>query len=68
MHLGTLQKVDLNDVWKHEAVDFTKWLAREENLNLLGETIGIDLELNEAESSVGIFSSTSLPEKAMRHG
>ena len=44
-NLGRLQKVDLREAWSSESIDFTPWLAKEENLALLGETIGIDLEL-----------------------
>ena len=45
MKLGKLEKVkDLRSVWKHEANDFTKWLAKEENLATLGDEIGIDIE------------------------
>jgi hypothetical protein len=39
--LGKLTKVNIRDVWKNEATDFTKWLARQENLSVLGEEIGI---------------------------
>ena len=46
MNLGRLEKItDLREVWKTEAQDFTPWLANEENLALLGETIHMDLEL-----------------------
>lgn len=55
--LGHIDKVRLRDIWPHEAHDFTKWLSEEENLALLGETIGIDLELIETESSVGSFNA-----------
>jgi len=44
MKLGRLKKVDLREVWKTEAQHFTPWLANEENLALLGDTIGLDLE------------------------
>lgn len=55
--LGKMIKIDdLRSVWPHEARNFTKWLAEEENLSLLGDTIGIDLEVEETESSVGGFN------------
>ena len=41
--LGTIEQVDLREVWPHEAQDFTPWLA--ENLDKLGEALGLDLEL-----------------------
>jgi len=56
MNLGTLKKLDLREYWKHEALDFTNWLAKEENLKLLSEEIGIDLSLKETEASVGRYS------------
>ena len=55
-NLGEIRKVDLRDVWPHEAHDFTKWLSKEPNLALLGSEIGIELELIETESSVGSFN------------
>lgn len=55
--LGTIKKIDdLRSVWPHEAHDFSKWLAKEENLTLLSETIGIDIVLEELESAVGGFN------------
>lgn len=55
--LGKMERVALRDVWPNEATDFTKWLAKEENLAMLGEATGIDLELVETESPVGSFSA-----------
>lgn len=55
--LGKIEKVELRDIWPHEALDFTKWLSEEENLDLLSDAIGIELELIETESSVGSFSA-----------
>ena len=56
-NLGNLIRVEnLRQVWSKEAQDFTRWLAREENLKLLGNSIGIELDLEEQESSVGSFS------------
>ena len=57
MKLGKLEKIsDLRSIWKHEAKDFTPWLAKEENLELLSEAVGIDIVLEEQESNVGDFS------------
>ena len=54
--LDQMQRVDLRKVWKHEALDFTRWLSKEANLNMLGAAVGIELELIETESSVGSFN------------
>lgn len=53
--LGSLKEVkDLRSVWPHEALDFTPWLA--ENIDFLGETLGLDITVEETESSVGSFN------------
>lgn len=56
MKLAKLENVALREVWKHEAKDFTTWLALPENLQLLGDAIELDLEPVEQESQVGKFS------------
>ena len=38
---GRLTPVQLRDIWSSEANDFTPWLAREENLSILGEVLGL---------------------------
>lgn len=48
-NLDKLKKVDLRDVWPHEALDFTKWLSEEPNLAMLSSAVGIELELIETE-------------------
>ncbi len=58
--LGRLTRVDLRDIWTSEASDFTPWLAREDNLAILGETLGIDLELEAQEKAVGPFRADIL--------
>ena len=35
--LGRLEKVDLRNIWEKEDTHFTPWLAREENIELLGK-------------------------------
>ena len=47
---------DLRKVWPNEATNFTKWHAEEENLAELGRAVGIDIDLEERESSVGSFN------------
>lgn len=54
--LDELKRVNLRDVWKHEALDFTKWLAEEPNHKMLSDAVGVELELLETESSVGAFN------------
>ena len=55
--LGRMKKVDLREVWADEAGDFTPWLAREENIALLSDTIGMDLEVEETEKRVNSFAA-----------
>lgn len=52
---GRLESVQLRKYWRDEARDFTPWLAREENLTLLAEAIGMNLELVAVEVYVGPF-------------
>ncbi len=59
-NLGKLEIVDLRNQWPTEAQDFTPWLAREENLALLGNTLGVDLELEAVEQNVGAFRADIL--------
>lgn len=55
--LGKIERVeDLRKIWSNEARDFTVWLAKNENLTMLGEAVGIDINLEERESPVGSFS------------
>jgi len=42
-NLARLESVDLRSAWSDEAGDFTPWLATKENLDLLGETIRLQL-------------------------
>ena len=57
INLGQLKEIkDLRRVWPHEALDFTPWLAEEENLNLLSDAVGLEITVDETESSVGDFN------------
>jgi hypothetical protein len=61
--LGKLEKGDLRKVWLHEAIDFTNWLALDENLKLLSDEIGIDIKLVQTEALVGKFIADILAEE-----
>lgn len=57
MKLGKIKYIkDIRSVWHHEARDFSKWLVQDENLEELSAAIGIDIVLEERESSVGSFN------------
>lgn len=56
--LGTLQRVDLRDQWQDEARDFTPWLAG--HIALLGETLGLELEVEAQEKEVGPYNADIL--------
>ena len=58
--LGKLKRIDLREVWADEAGEFTPWLAQEENIKLLGDAIGIELEVEAQEKPVGPFSADIL--------
>ena len=58
--LGRLKKIELREIWTSEAQDFTPWLAREDNLALLGEALDLELELDGQEVSVGPFRADIL--------
>jgi len=52
--VGKLRKVELRDVWEHEAKDFTPWLA--ENAEVLGEVLNLDVEFTQSEQQVGPYA------------
>jgi hypothetical protein len=39
--LSKPERVPLREAWKHEANDFTPWLAEEDNLNTLADALGL---------------------------
>lgn len=52
--LATIERVDLREIWRDEAANFTPWLA--ENISQLGEALSMDLEVETAEAPVGAYS------------
>lgn len=61
--LGKVEQVDLRAIWKHEASDFTNWLAEAENFQALADKIGIDMQVLKTEANVGSFSADILAEE-----
>jgi Domain of unknown function (DUF4268) len=62
--LGRLEAVPLRTAWPDEAQNFTPWLAEDANLALLGEALGLQLELEAVEKAVGPFSADILAKEA----
>lgn len=57
INLSKLEEItDLRTVWAHEAMDFTPWLAKEENISLLADALGLEITVDETESPVGDFN------------
>ena len=56
MKLSRITKVNPREVWKHEALDFTRWLVKEENISVLADELEISLENIVAEASAGRFN------------
>ncbi|MEO6994507.1 MAG: DUF4268 domain-containing protein [Lacunisphaera sp.] len=54
-NIGRLQRVGLREAWPKEDRNFTPWLAKAENMDLLGETIDLRLECVAQEKVVGPF-------------
>ena len=52
--IGKIKRVKLKDVWKHEALDLTRWM--ENNIDVINELLDIELSNVEREKAVGDFS------------
>jgi hypothetical protein len=56
IQLSRIIKVNPREVWKHEALDFTQWLAKEENISILCEELEINLENIKPEAAAGRYN------------
>lgn len=63
-HIGELSPVSLREIWQHEAHDLTPWLA--DRPELLGGVLGLELELEGTEVSVGSYSADLVFDNAER--
>jgi hypothetical protein len=55
VEFGKVEQVALRSVWSGEATHFSPWLAQ--NLELLSDKLGMDLELDTTEGAAGDFSA-----------
>lgn len=67
MKLGKFKQVQLREIWKHEALDFTNWLALDENLELLSEVLETNIVNAQTEVGVGKFAVDILAEDENGH-
>lgn len=51
--IGKIEKVNLREIWRREAADFTKWLAA--NIEYLNEVIDLDITVQTVEGNVGPY-------------
>lgn len=58
--LERLKPITPRQIWPNEAADFTPWLAKPESIGLLGTAIGLELEVENTEVSVGPYSADIL--------
>ena len=55
MQLGRITKMNPRNIWAHEALDFTQWLVREENISVLCQELQINITNVRAEASAGRY-------------
>ena len=53
--IGKLTEVDVRELWSHEQLDFSNWLAKDENLEYLNDIIGLTLTDADKEVYVGSY-------------
>lgn len=56
MKLSKITKVNPREVWKHEAHDFTQWLVKKENIEILADELELSLDNVIAEAAAGRYN------------
>lgn len=54
MEVGRLDYVNIREIWRHEAADFTTWLAT--NIDYINDRLGFTLNVLETEKQIGAFT------------
>jgi len=57
LNLSRITKVNPREIWKHEAIDFTRWLSKEDNISILCEELGIEIENVKPEAAAGPYNA-----------
>jgi len=57
MKLSRLDNVEIRTQWANEEYDFTPWLAKSANIQILADAIGLDLEVEATEVPIGSFKA-----------
>jgi Domain of unknown function (DUF4268) len=60
IELGKFERMPLTQAWPTEDSNFTPWLAGEQTIVLLGEALGMELEVEAVEHWVGAFRADIL--------
>jgi hypothetical protein len=55
VEFGTLKEEEVRKLWKHEQYDFSAWIARDNNIELLNDVLGLTLIEIDREVYVGPF-------------
>ncbi len=66
MKLGRLEEVHVRELWKHEQHDFSAWMVKPENIELINDVLGLTLvDLNQ-EVNVGGYRCDVVASDATR--
>jgi hypothetical protein len=60
MEFGKIESLDIRTYWRNEESEFTPWLAKNAHIQVLGEAIGLDLEVEGTEVPIGSFKADIL--------
>ena len=55
MVFGFLEEINVRDLWKHEQYDFSNWLSKKDNIDYLGDILGLTLTDIDKEVFVGSY-------------
>lgn len=57
---GVMERLKVRDYFANEANDFTPWLSADTNIKILGDALGLELEVEGSEENVGPYRADIL--------